>query len=80
MIFSRLMNKTILVYGGSFDPVHRGHQAMINNLAKGNLGDQLWVVPCATRADKAFLLTDEERLQLLEETVRDMPNVRVMRT
>jgi nicotinate-nucleotide adenylyltransferase len=61
-----------LVYGGSFDPVHRGHIAMMKYVLARGLTRRLDVVPAKVspfKQDAPPSLPDEVRLELLEIAV-----------
>lgn len=63
------------VYPGTFDPPHRGH---IDLIRRGkSLVDEL-VVAVAVNREKSQLFTEEERVALIEECVRDLEGVRVI--
>ena len=62
------------VYPGSFDPVTRGHLDIIKGGAK--ISDQLTVAVLINSA-KNPLFTVEERVALLRECCKDIPNVTV---
>jgi len=62
------------VYPGSFDPVTRGHLDIIKRAAKIN--DQL-IVAVLINSAKNPLFTVEERVALLQECCKDIPNVTV---
>lgn len=64
----------IAVYPGSFDPVTRGHLDIIKRAAKIN--DHL-IVAVLINSAKHPLFTVEERVELLRECCKDMPNVTV---
>jgi len=70
----------VVVYGGSFDPVHKGHENIVKSLLEKRLAKEVWIVPCAKRADKNFVLTDDERFSLLEQVFRELPQVKPQRT
>jgi len=59
---------------GSFDPVTNGHVDVINRAAA--LYDEL-VVAVLVNPGKAGFFPVEERMELLRESVADLPNVRV---
>lgn len=64
----------IAVYPGSFDPVTNGHCDIIRR------GLQLFdhvIVAIARNGAKAPLFTIEERLEMLQETFKEMPGVQV---
>jgi pantetheine-phosphate adenylyltransferase len=59
---------------GSFDPVTNGHVDVINRAAA--LYDEL-VVAVLVNPGKAGLFSADERMELLRESVADLPNVTV---
>ncbi|WP_297568554.1 pantetheine-phosphate adenylyltransferase [uncultured Faecalibaculum sp.] len=63
------------VFCGTFDPVTRGHLALIQRAA--GLFDHLCVV-ISPNSDKHCLLSADLRRRLLEESVAHLPNVSVM--
>ncbi len=62
------------VYPGSFDPVTNGHIDLIHRSAA--LFDEV-VVAILRNTDKTPLFTIEERVAMLEQVARKMPNVSV---
>lgn len=65
------------IYPGSFDPITNGHLDIINRTR--NLYDELYVVINENLNKKTFF-TIEERKRLVEECIKDMPNVKVVVT
>lgn len=64
----------IAVFPGSFDPITKGHEAIIQRAAP--LFDEI-VVAIGVNANKQYFFTLEQRTQFLEATFADLPNVRV---
>ena len=64
----------IAVYPGSFDPVTRGHMDIIERAA--NINERL-IVGVLINSAKNPLFTLEERVELLRECCKDLPNVTV---
>ena len=64
----------IAIYPGSFDPVTRGHLDIIHRAAR--IYDRL-IVAVLINSAKSPLFTIEERVALLTECCRDIPNVTV---
>jgi len=62
------------VYAGSFDPPTIGHLWMIEQGAK--LFDEL-IVALGTNLEKKYTFTEAERLTMLKECTRHLPNVQV---
>lgn len=65
---------TKAVYAGSFDPLTKGHLWMIEQGVK--LFDEL-VVAVGINPDKKYTFTREERLYLLKESTKHLPNLKV---
>lgn len=66
---------SIAFYAGSFDPVTNGHVDLMQRACR--LFDRL-IVGIYAGAHKNVLFTIDERRQLLDEVVADMPNVTVV--
>lgn len=64
--------KRIAVYPGSFDPVTNGHMDIIKRAAKQF--DEL-VVGVLMNSSKTPLFSIDERVKILNEVVKDIPNV-----
>lgn len=62
------------VFAGSFDPPTNGHLDIIQRTSK--LFDSIDVV-ISVNPNKKYLFSDEERYNLLNELVKDFPNVTV---
>ena len=62
------------IYAGSFDPLTKGHMWMIETGAK--LFDE-FIVVLGTNPEKNYTFTVEERFALLEESTKNMENVRL---
>jgi pantetheine-phosphate adenylyltransferase len=66
--------KKVAVYAGSFDPVTLGHLDVARRAA--HLFDRV-IVGVAQRPDKHPLFTLRERVELIRESVKDLPGVEV---
>ena len=64
----------IAVYPGSFDPVTLGHLDIISRSAR--IADKL-IVGILVNSNKKPMFTMEERLLMLQESIKDIPNVEV---
>jgi pantetheine-phosphate adenylyltransferase len=65
----------IAVFAGSFDPVTRGHEAVIRKAC--NLFDKV-IVGVGTNTTKNALFPLEKRILFLEETFKEIPQVEVL--
>lgn len=63
------------IYPGSFDPVTFGHLDVIKRSAK--LVDEL-IVGVLNNKAKSPLFSVEERVRMLDEVTKDMPNVKII--
>jgi pantetheine-phosphate adenylyltransferase len=63
------------IYAGSFDPLTLGHYWVIEQAAK--LFDEL-IVAIGENPSKKYSFTLEERIDLLTESLKEIPNVKVM--
>lgn len=64
----------IAIYPGSFDPITKGHLDIVVRAAR--VVDRL-VIGVLDNQGKQSLFTSEERVSLIKETVKDIPNVEV---
>ena len=62
------------IYPGSFDPVTYGHLDVIRRAA--NIFDEL-TVSVLNNVGKSALFSVEERVKMLEEATKDIPNVKI---
>lgn len=63
------------IYPGSFDPVTFGHLDMIRR--SGQIADEL-IVGVLNNKAKTPLFSVEERVRILNEATRDLPNVEIV--
>ena len=68
------MSEMLVIYPGSFDPITNGHLDLIERARRifGRL-----IVAVLTNPDKSPLFTVMERVEMLQEATRGMPNVAV---
>ena len=73
------MKRKTGIYGGSFNPIHKGHIRLAKALAESGLVDEMWLLVSPQNPFKvnAELLDDEERLRLARLAVADVPGVEV---
>lgn len=68
------MSENLVIYPGSFDPITGGHLDLIERGAR--MFDHL-VVAVLTNIEKRPFFTVTERVEMLREVTREMPNVSV---
>ena len=66
--------KRLAMFPGTFDPITNGHLDVIRRGAK--LFDEL-VVAVGDNPEKAALISQQERAEIIADVVAEMPNVRV---
>lgn len=78
------MNKNIILFGGTFDPVHTGHQIIasyvMDYMARKHGNTELWFLPCFTDTSGTKNLTSaEHRINMLLLIVNNLcdPRFRV---
>ena len=67
----------IVVYPGTFDPIHRGHIDIAERASK--LFDQI-IFAVAINSEKNPLFTADERIELILESTKNIPNVKAHST
>ncbi|MFC1904021.1 pantetheine-phosphate adenylyltransferase [Chloroflexota bacterium] len=65
---------TVAVYPGTFDPITNGHFDIITRAAK--LFDKI-IIGVYEKSNKHLFFTTEERVDLVQRTVANLPNVEV---
>ncbi|MAF53152.1 MAG: pantetheine-phosphate adenylyltransferase [SAR202 cluster bacterium] len=65
-----------VAYVGTFDPVHNGHADIATRAAAAF--DEVIVGVYKTPPTKALMFDTDERVELFAESVRDVPNIRVV--
>ena len=70
-----VIDMTRAIYPGSFDPVTLGHLDIIQRASK--IVDEL-IVGVLNNNSKTPLFSVENRVKMLKEVVKDIPNVKVM--
>jgi nicotinate-nucleotide adenylyltransferase len=69
---------SVLVFGGSFDPVHNGHLSIAAQARELTGAAEVWFVPSAIAPMRDHLAAPpEDRLALLRAATDDSPNTRV---
>lgn len=65
----------IVIFGGSFNPVHNGHVAICRYVAGHDLADRMLVVPCYEHPFGKRLVAFEHRLAMCELALAPLPRV-----
>jgi nicotinate-nucleotide adenylyltransferase len=71
--------RRVAVLGGTFDPVHTGHLALLAAVRESIGADEAWLVPARQAALRAEPVAPAQlRLAMLETAVRDLAGVRIL--
>ncbi len=62
----------IALFGGTFDPPHRGHQYIAQQLIKQHKADAVWFVPVKNHPFHRPMSPAEHRLAMLKEVVTEL--------
>lgn len=68
-----MANKTIGLFGGSFNPPHLGHRQVAQELLERGIVDEIWFLPCKNHAFGKALALDSERLAALDKLILSLP-------
>ena len=68
------MKKRIAIYPGTFDPITNGHLDVIKRASR--LFDQL-IITVALNSNKKTMFSSDERVEMIEESIKNIPNVSV---
>jgi nicotinate-nucleotide adenylyltransferase len=63
---------TVVVFGGSFDPVTYTHIQIATEIINFGLADQVWIVPCGMRPDKHTNVDPHRRLEQVSIALNSM--------
>lgn len=65
-----MMEKNIAIFGGSFDPIHKGHVMVAKAIVQNKLADKVWFMPSYLTPGKEKQITDwKHRVKMLEAAV-----------
>lgn len=62
---NQVKSGTVVIFGGSFDPITITHIQVAAEVIHFELGDQVWVVPCGMRPDKRTNIEPRHRLEMV---------------
>ena len=63
---------TVVIFGGSFDPVTYTHIQITTEVINFGLADQVWIVPCGMRPDKHTNADPHKRLEQVSIALQSM--------
>jgi nicotinate-nucleotide adenylyltransferase len=60
----------IMIFGGAFDPPHRGHFQVVKDVLQQNLADEVWLVPTGKHDFDKNMAKDQHRLAMLKLMIK----------
>ena len=72
------MHNIKAIYGGAFDPIHKGHIQTALNICKHLKLEQLYLLPCGQPVfKKGCQASPQQRLDMLHLAIKDYPNLMI---
>jgi nicotinate-nucleotide adenylyltransferase len=68
----------IALFGGSFDPIHKGHLQIANELLKKQIVNQVWFIPCGNHPFNKNLSPGKERIKMINLAIENNPKLKVI--
>ncbi len=68
----------VILFGGSFDPIHNGHLAVAKNALKGRHADELWFIPTKMNPFKEDSVSFEHRYTMIEAAINGFDSFKVI--
>ncbi|MDQ3008067.1 MAG: adenylyltransferase/cytidyltransferase family protein, partial [bacterium] len=65
----------IALFGGSFDPVHAGHQLVVEQVLAHHLFDEVWYVPIGNHDFGKRLSSGQDRVAMLKHVLQDKTKI-----
>lgn len=68
-------NKKLIIFGGSFDPIHKGHMTIAKKAFNKIKASKLLFVPCSQNhpTEKSISATNEQRVDMIRLSIKDYP-------
>ena len=69
---------TIGIFGGSFNPIHKGHVAIAKGVLASGLVDEVWLMvsPRNPLKEESDLMPDQERLRLVRRALKGLKGIK----
>ena len=72
------MRDSVGIFGGAFDPIHKGHTKSLLEIKNLINFSELKIIPCGLPSQKDKTeASNHERLSMLEMTFRDYQNIKI---
>lgn len=70
-------NKRVLLYGGSYNPIHQGHINAALHAANFLKVDEVWLVPRKYNYDGSLLLDGKYRVEMIKLAINGLSNFKI---
>lgn len=70
-------NKSVMLFGGSYNPIHHGHINAAMNASNFLKCDEVWLIPRKYNYDGSLLLSGKHRVNMIKMAIRDFPNFKI---
>lgn len=68
----------IILFGGSFNPIHNGHLALAEYMTKQTYVDEVWMLLSPQNPLKQLqMASNEHRLEMLQIAIKDIPKLKI---
>ena len=68
----------VALFGGSFNPVHKGHLKIAKEVLKKDLAVEVWFIPCGNHAFGKELASGKDRINMLNLAIKDNSRFKVL--
>lgn len=70
-------NKSVMIFGGSYNPIHQGHiNAALSSSKQLNV-DEVWLMPRKYNYDGSLLLNGKHRVKMIELAIEHLDNFKI---
>lgn len=69
--------KKIMLFGGSYNPIHRGHLNAALNASSYLHCDEVWLIPRKYNYDGSLLLSGKHRVNMIQMAIKNLPNFKI---
>lgn len=70
--------KKIGLFGGAFDPPHRGHLAVLQDLCRKDVFDEIWIIPVFSHPYEKKMASYDVRLNLLKLLISEIETNKII--
>ena len=67
----------VLLFGGSYNPIHQGHINAALNVSNFLKCDEVWLIPRKYNYDGSLLLDGKHRIKMMELALEDLTNFKI---